>query len=66
MEIHLRVWRQAAAAAAGQFVQYTVPQANPDMSFLELLDVLNQQLIQAGRGNLCNTPCPRPIQTCPF
>ncbi|NJM58823.1 MAG: succinate dehydrogenase/fumarate reductase iron-sulfur subunit [Synechococcales cyanobacterium RU_4_20] len=33
----------------GQFVTYSVANAEPDMSFLELLDVLNEQLIQAGQ-----------------
>lgn len=48
MKIHLSLWRQAAPTEPGQFVNYTVPDANPDMSFLELLDVLNEQLIQRG------------------
>lgn len=49
MKIHLRVWRQTAPDTTGQFVEYTVPDANPDMSFLELLDVLNEQLIHGGK-----------------
>lgn len=48
MKLHLKVWRQAAAGATGQFETYTVPHADPDMSFLELLDVLNEQLIHDG------------------
>jgi succinate dehydrogenase / fumarate reductase iron-sulfur subunit len=48
MQLHLKVWRQADAAAPGQFQTYTIPQADPDMSFLELLDVLNEQLIHTG------------------
>jgi succinate dehydrogenase / fumarate reductase, iron-sulfur subunit len=48
MELHLKVWRQAAATAPGQFYRYTVANAHPDMSFLELLDVLNEQLSHAG------------------
>ncbi|ASC73311.1 Succinate dehydrogenase iron-sulfur subunit [Halomicronema hongdechloris C2206] len=48
MEIHLRLWRQASAEASGRFVDYTVSNASPNMSFLELLDVLNQQLIYSG------------------
>jgi len=39
------VWRQAGPSARGRFVRYDVPDGSPDMSFLELLDVLNQQLI---------------------
>lgn len=48
MQLHLKVWRQVAADTPGQFQTYTVTNAHPDMSFLELLDVLNEQLIQAG------------------
>ncbi|MDX1545401.1 MAG: succinate dehydrogenase/fumarate reductase iron-sulfur subunit [Rhodothermales bacterium] len=48
MTIHLKVWRQAGPEATGRFVDYTVEDANPHMSFLELLDVLNEQLIKAG------------------
>ena len=45
MKLHLKIWRQANAQQIGQFQSYTVPNAEPDMSFLELLDVLNEQLI---------------------
>ncbi len=48
MTIHLKVWRQAGPDAPGRFVDYTVAEANPDMSFLELLDVLNELLIRRG------------------
>lgn len=50
MKIHLRVWRQTAPDTTGQFVEYTVADANPEMSFLELLDVLNEQLIHQGKN----------------
>ena len=48
MKLNLKIWRQSSAQDAGQFVIYTVPNAEPEMSFLELLDVLNEQLIQNG------------------
>lgn len=48
MQLHLRIWRQADRSEAGQLVSYTVTDAQPDMSFLELLDQLNEQLIQSG------------------
>jgi len=48
MTIHLKVWRQAGPDAPGRFVDYTVADANEHMSFLELLDVLNEQLIKKG------------------
>jgi len=45
MNVTLHVWRQASRAATGEFVRYEVPDVSPDMSFLEVLDVLNQRLI---------------------
>ena len=45
MKLKLKIWRQANPESKGQFVEYIVPNAHPDMSFLELLDVLNEQLI---------------------
>lgn len=49
MNIKLKVWRQAGPKAQGRFETYIVPNANPHMSFLELLDVLNEQLIKSGK-----------------
>ena len=48
MRIHLKIWRQAAPRAPGGLVDYTVEDVNPDMSFLEMLDVLNEGLIVRG------------------
>ena len=48
MRIHLKVWRQAGPKAAGRLVDYTVEDVSPDMSFLEMLDVLNEELIARG------------------
>ena len=45
MRITLHVWRQSRGSEAGRFVRYEVPDATGDMSFLELLDVLNEQLL---------------------
>jgi succinate dehydrogenase / fumarate reductase, iron-sulfur subunit len=47
MRVSLKVWRQSARNGKGRFVTYPV-EANPDMSMLELLDVLNEQLIERG------------------
>jgi succinate dehydrogenase / fumarate reductase iron-sulfur subunit len=44
MNLTLRVWRQQNAKAAGKFVTYTVHNVTPDMSFLEMLDLLNENL----------------------
>jgi len=48
MQLTLKIWRQTQPDNPGQFHTYTVANAAPDMSFLELMDVLNEQLIQAG------------------
>jgi succinate dehydrogenase / fumarate reductase, iron-sulfur subunit len=47
MQLNLKIWRQPDSNSAGKLVEYAVPNAHPDMSFLELLDVLNEQLIKA-------------------
>src|ERR1700751_6076828 len=48
MRITLHIWRQANAAAPGKMVRYEVPNVNHEMSFLEMLDVLNEDLIAKG------------------
>ena len=48
MRVHLKVWRQASASVTGQFVDYTAENVSPDMSFLEMLDVVNESLISKG------------------
>jgi succinate dehydrogenase / fumarate reductase iron-sulfur subunit len=45
MRLVLHVWRQAHAGADGRFVRYETDDVSPDMSFLELLDALNERLI---------------------
>src|SRR3712207_4037796 len=50
MNLKLRVWRQRSAAEKGKMVTYEVTDVSPDMSFLEMLDVLNEQLIMAGEA----------------
>jgi succinate dehydrogenase / fumarate reductase, iron-sulfur subunit len=45
MRILLTVWRQAGPKAPGQFVDYAADHVLPDMSFLEMLDVVNEGLI---------------------
>lgn len=48
MTITLRVWRQGGPRAAGALREYIVPDVSPDMSFLEMLDVLNETLSARG------------------
>lgn len=49
MNLTLRVWRQKNATAPGQFVEYRAADISPDMSFLEMLDVVNEGLIKQGQ-----------------
>src|SRR5438067_4714865 len=48
MRVTLHVWRQKNAQSEGRLVTYQVPQVDPDMSFLEMLDVLNEELVGKG------------------
>ncbi|MFC4554292.1 succinate dehydrogenase/fumarate reductase iron-sulfur subunit [Georgenia faecalis] len=48
MRITLKVWRQKNAATPGRMVDYRLDDVSEDMSFLEMLDVLNESLIAAG------------------
>ena len=49
MRLKLLVWRQPGPKAAGRFVSYDAPDLSPDMSFLEMLDVVNERLIGEGQ-----------------
>lgn len=48
MKLHLKIWRQRDNATAGKIVPYDLDDVSPDMSFLEMLDVLNEKLISKG------------------
>lgn len=48
MNLTLQVWRQAGPNVAGKMVEYPAKNISPDMSFLEMLDVVNERLIEAG------------------
>lgn len=49
MKITVRVWRQTGPDAPGHLEEHLVPNVGPDMSFLEMLDVLNEHLIETGK-----------------
>lgn len=49
MKIHLNVWRQKNAQTNGKFETYDLDNISEDMSFLEMLDVLNEGLINHGK-----------------
>lgn len=49
LNLTLKVWRQADRKSIGRFESYNVSNISTDSSFLEMLDVLNEQLIQEGK-----------------
>ena len=48
MNLTLKIWRQKNAKDKGQMVDYKISGIEPDMSFLEMLDVLNNELVEKG------------------
>jgi succinate dehydrogenase / fumarate reductase iron-sulfur subunit len=48
MKLNLKVWRQAGPDRPGALVDYVAQNIHPDMSFLEMLDVVNEDLIRRG------------------
>jgi succinate dehydrogenase / fumarate reductase iron-sulfur subunit len=50
VNLTLHVWRQPNGSAKGQFVSYKATNVSPDMSFLEMLDVLNEELALKGEA----------------
>jgi len=49
VDLHLKIWRQNGPTDAGHFEDYEAVGINADMSFLEMLDVINEGLIEDGR-----------------
>jgi succinate dehydrogenase iron-sulfur subunit len=49
MDLTLHVWRQPSSGAEGRFERYEAPDVHPDMSFLEMLDVINERLQEEGK-----------------
>jgi succinate dehydrogenase / fumarate reductase iron-sulfur subunit len=52
MRLHLKIWRQAGPTAAGRLEDYTADDVSADMSFLEMLDVVNESLVRQGRDTI--------------
>lgn len=48
MKVKLKIWRQKNAKAKGKFVDYDLDEVSTEMSFLEMLDALNDKLIRSG------------------
>lgn len=49
MKFQLKIWRQAGPSQGGHFEDHAVDHVTPDMSFLEMLDILNQELVRKGK-----------------
>jgi len=49
VKLKLRIWRQERPEAAGRLVDYMADEVSPDMSFLEMLDVVNEGLVSKGQ-----------------
>ena len=49
MNLTLQVWRQKDPKSEGKLVTYKVRDISPDMSFLEMLDIVNEELIISGQ-----------------
>jgi succinate dehydrogenase / fumarate reductase iron-sulfur subunit len=51
LTVHLKVWRQKNNKDKGRFVDYTLNNVSTSMSFLEMLDVLNEDLVSKGEDS---------------
>ena len=49
MRLKLKIWRQKNSEDSGKMVSYNIDNISPDMSFLEMMDVLNEQLTSEGK-----------------
>jgi succinate dehydrogenase / fumarate reductase iron-sulfur subunit len=52
MNLTLKIWRQNGPSEKGQMVTYPISDVSPDMSFLEMLDVLNESLVAKGEDTI--------------
>ena len=52
MRLNLKIWRQAGATSSGRLVDYVADHVSPDMSFLEMLDVVNEGLTKKGEESI--------------
>ena len=43
MKLYLKIWRQTDSGSNGSFQNYEIDEITPDMSFLEMMDVLNEK-----------------------
>ncbi len=50
MNFKLKIWRQKNTQTPGKFVDYSISNINSDMSFLEMMDVMNEELVRKGEA----------------
>ncbi len=48
MKLNLKIWRQKNASTKGKIQDYKIANVDPDMSFLEMMDVLNEEMVEKG------------------
>lgn len=58
MNFTLKIWRQKNSNEKGRFETYRLENISPDCSFLEMLDILNEQLLQKGNDQIAYRDCP--------
>ena len=56
MRLNLKIWRQAGPTASGRLEDYTADNVSPGMSFLEMLDVVNEGLVVKGEDAIASSP----------
>lgn len=49
MNLKLKIWRQAGPQAKGHLMEFEAKNLSPDMSFLEMMDVVNEELVRTGK-----------------
>ena len=49
MKIKLKIWKQDGPSDQGHFIEHTAETVSPDMSFLEMMDVVNEDLVNSGK-----------------
>lgn len=52
MKLNLKIWRQADSEASGEMVDYQIDGVETDMSFLEMMDMLNERLVSEGKETI--------------
>ena len=64
MNLTLKIWRQAGPDAKGELKEYKMTDVSPDMSFLEMLDVLNEKLVEQKQEPVVRPRLPRRYLRC--